>query len=115
VVPGDVRLKLRPETHAVFRREGTHLSMDLRISLRQALLGFSRRIRHLDGHEVVIANAGISTPGMQIVLPGEGMPVHGVPSEFGELRVRLEILFPKSLSAEERGWIAGHFADEPVV
>lgn len=72
-----MRLKLRPETHAVFRREGTHLSMDLRISLRQALLGFSRRIRHLDGHEVVIANAGISTPGMQIVLPGEGMPVRG--------------------------------------
>jgi hypothetical protein len=38
-----------------------------------------------------------------------------VPSEFGELRVKLEIVFPKSLSSEERGWIADHFTDEPVV
>jgi len=111
VVPGDVRLKLRSDSHAVFRRDGRHLTMELRISLRQALLGFERRIRHLDGHEVLIANAGISTPGMVITLPREGLPVHGEPSEFGELRVKLEVVFPKTISAAEREWIATHFDD----
>eukprot|EP00967_Tisochrysis_lutea_P138613 scaffold250554_cov33-Tisochrysis_lutea.AAC.1 len=75
VIPGDVRLKLRSKSHAVFRRDGHHLHMNLRITLQQALLGFSKTIHHLDGHDVVIANSGISTPGMVIVLAGEGMPV----------------------------------------
>mgnify|MGYP001977361494 CR=1 FL=1 len=49
--------------HAVFARTGDDLSMTLKIPLREALLGFERTIRHLDGHSVTIANAGeVPTP-----------------------------------------------------
>ena len=108
-IPGDVQIVLRAKSHAVFKRDEEHLSMKLQISLREALLGFERRIRHLDGHQVLIANDAISSPGQVIVIRGEGMPIKGVPSEFGELRVELQVNFPKSVSAEEREWLQNHF------
>ena len=40
-----------------------------------------------------------------LTLPDEGMPVHGVPSEFGSLRVELVFNLPSKLSAEEREWL----------
>mmetsp|Transcript_19999 Transcript_19999/g.63846 ORF Transcript_19999/g.63846 Transcript_19999/m.63846 type:complete len:277 (+) Transcript_19999:383-1213(+) len=108
-VPGDVLLRLRSESHAAFTRRGADLEMELRISLRQALLGFKRRIRHLDGHEVLISHAAVSTPGMVLTFDNEGMPRHGVPSEYGALRVTLQIDFPSELTADERAFTANHF------
>eukprot|EP00967_Tisochrysis_lutea_P138614 scaffold250554_cov33-Tisochrysis_lutea.AAC.2 len=41
------------------------------------------------------------------------LQVHGTPSEFGELRVQLEVIFPKALAAQEREWLVNHF-DYPI-
>jgi len=108
-IPGDVRITLTTASHAVFSRNGRDLSMELRISLKQALLGFSRTIRHLDGHEVLISASNVSTPHQVLTLRGEGMPVQGVPSEFGDLHVKLLVDFPTRLTAEERDFVASHF------
>ena len=108
-VPGDVKLRIRSARHAVFARNGTDLQMDLTISLRQALLGFDRTIRHLDGHPVEIRASGVSWHGRVLTLPNEGMPVHGVPSEFGVLRVTLKIAMPEKLTADERTFVERHF------
>ena len=75
----------------------------------QKNIGFERTIRHLDGHEVVIANRGVSSHGQVLTLRGEGMPVHGVPSEYGDLHVTLKIVVPKQLTSEERAFAAQHF------
>ena len=37
------------------------------------------------------------------------MPLHGTPSEFGELRVRLAIVMPDRLTPEERAFAQSHF------
>ena len=37
------------------------------------------------------------------------MPVAGVPSEFGDLYVKLIIQMPERLSAEERAFVETHF------
>lgn len=108
-IPGDVVLKIRAARHAVFARNGTDLSMRLKVPLRDALLGFERTIRHLDGHDVPIRQPGVSTAGQVLTLPNEGMPVHGVPSEFGVLRVTLDVEMPEALSADERAFVAAHF------
>ena len=42
MVPGDVVLQLMTATHRVFKRDGADLSMVLRLTLRQALLGLTR-------------------------------------------------------------------------
>ena len=80
----------------------------MRISLKEALLGFRRTLRHLDGHEVVVERRGVASapasasasggsggsdvsevtvPGQVIRIKGEGMPKHNTPSEHGDLLV----------------------------
>ena len=83
--------------------------MTLTISLKQALLGFKKEIRHLDGHAVTISNDGVSSPGQVLSIDGEGMPIHGVPSEFGKLNVELKIEMPTMITAEERAFVVSHF------
>ena len=109
MVPGDVVLRIETVRHRVFKRDGSDLSMQLHLTLQQALLGFSRTIRHLDGHPVTIENKGVSQPHQVLTLPGEGMPVHGVPSEFGVLRVELIVGLPPRITDEERQFVEGHF------
>ena len=113
-IPGHVRVRLRAAKHAVMRRNGTELYMTLRLPLRDALLGFERTIRHFDGHPVVIRHGPnqVASHGQTLRLKGEGMPVHGVPSEFGDLHVTLAIAMPKAITQEERIFVERHFIPE---
>ena len=81
--------------------------------VRDALVGFERTIRHLDGHPVTISNSGVSQPHQVLVLQGEGMPVHGVPSEVGSLHVELMVSLPSRVSQEEERWLESHL-DSPT-
>lgn len=133
-IPGDVVLVVKSDPHAVFTRSQNDLSMVLSISLKQALLGFKKevslvhpnslfswltsahviacmhfQIRHLDGHTVTIANEAVSQPGQVINIQGEGMPLHGVPSEFGNLKVELKINMPDKLTDAQRRMIEKNF------
>ena len=108
-IPGNVVVKLKSARHAVFRRDGTELHMSLKIPLRAALLGFEHTLHHLDGHPVLLKHEGIASHGQVLVIEGEGMPVHGVPSEFGKLHVTLAIEMPAALSAEERELVGRYF------
>ena len=47
-----------------------------------------------------------------LTLKGEGMPRHGVPSEYGDLAVKLSIRMPSELTAAERAFVGSNF--EPV-
>lgn len=49
IIPGDVIVKLKTKKHAVFTRRGDDLLMQLSITLKEALVGFKRRVVHLDG------------------------------------------------------------------
>ena len=101
-IPGDVVLVIQQAQHSKFDRDGDHLNMKLLISLKEALTGFSRTIQHLDGHEVTLDRENrITRPFETIVLQGEGMPMHEVPSQFGDLRVQIEVKFPSALSKEQ--------------
>lgn len=55
--PGDIIFIVRQKQHNIFTRRGHDLAMELRITLSEALCGFQRDIRHLDGQTV-----GISSP-----------------------------------------------------
>ena len=56
-----------------------------------------------------VAAANISTPQQVLRLRGEGMPVHGVPSEFGDLLVTLHVDFPTALSARQAELVRAEF------
>jgi len=50
-------VKLHQVNHPTFTRDGNDLKYKLEISLKEAILGFERRIAHLDGHNVYIEEA----------------------------------------------------------
>lgn len=50
----------------VFDRKGVHLYTKLTITLAEALLGFKKTIKHLDGHEVVVEREAVSQPGTRV-------------------------------------------------
>jgi len=82
--------------------QGNDLKHDMHISLRQALLGFTMPVRHLDGRDVEVTQTGITRPFQVKTLKGEGMPIHNFPSEFGNLHVKFHIDMPRKLTAEQR-------------
>jgi DnaJ-class molecular chaperone len=103
-VPGDVIfvLKQKKDDPSLFRRSGNDLEMTYQITLVEALLGFETEIEHLDGHKVKFGQQKVTKPGTVLRIKNEGMPLHGVPSEHGVLRVHLDILFPDEIDDTAR-------------
>lgn len=101
VTPGDVIFMLKQRNHPRFKRDGNDLHHNMHITLRQALLGFTLPVRHLDGRDVEVTQTGITRPFQVVTLKGEGMPVHNFPSEFGDLHVKFYVDFPRTLTDEQ--------------
>ena len=135
MVPGDVVLRVKQAPHAYFQRDGDDLKTDLNITLKEALVGFRRTIKHLDGRDVVVAReprtiqqdqqdqqdqqrqqqrqqpAVISSHLEVIEVPGEGMPVHNFASQKGNLRVTLHVAMPARLEQGHVEWLRDNLPD----
>ncbi|XP_068662678.1 dnaJ protein ERDJ3B-like [Aristolochia californica] len=99
--PGDLKFRIRTAPHDRFRREGNDLHTSVTISLLQALVGFEKTIKHLDDHLVEIGTKGITKPKEVRKFTGEGMPLH-FSSKKGDFYVTFEVLFPSSLTEEQK-------------
>ncbi|KAK7454465.1 hypothetical protein VKT23_011221 [Stygiomarasmius scandens] len=96
---GDVVFILDMTHHESFERSGNDLLTHVKITLSEALLGFSRiLVTHLDGRGIKVSSppGKIMSPDNTIVLRGEGMPIHKHPDQKGDLYVILEIEMPDS-------------------
>lgn len=100
--PRDVIFRINEIRHSVFQRKNADLLMDLKISLREALLGFERMVKHLDGKEFwVRARKGEITNGNDVLMLRDmGMPVYGQPTVRGRLFVKIRVEFPKKMWLE---------------
>jgi len=112
-IPGHVTVTLRARDEAGevhdgwhWQRRGNDLHLKLELSLRESLLGFRRRLKHLDGHIVEFATESITRPGQVIRIEGEGMPLKDVPSQFGNLDFIVSVVYPPSFTDEERAELA---------
>jgi DnaJ-class molecular chaperone len=85
----------------VFKREKDNLRMKMKISLKDALVGFTKEIKHLDGHIVTISKKTVTQPGEIIKITGEGMPIHQRGGN-GDLLVEMEIEIPQTLTKEQK-------------
>ena len=101
--------KFKQSAHATFRRDGDDLHHDLHITLREALLGYTKTVRHLDGREVVIDVKGVTQPFQVRKMAGEGMPQHNTPSQMGILHVKNIIDLPPALTQEQKDAVARLF------
>ncbi|XP_029033210.1 dnaJ heat shock protein family (Hsp40) member A4-like [Osmia lignaria lignaria] len=99
--PGDIVILLEEKEHEVFKRTRNDLIMRMHLELVEALCGFQKVIRTLDGRDLVIT----SYPG-QVIKHGdfkcilnEGMPVYKDPFTHGRLIIQFVVDFPKTIDA----------------
>jgi len=102
MLPGDVIVKIKARDHPRFKRRVDTLIMDLEISLKEALLGFSRTFKHLDGHTVDLQVEGPIQVGASIEIEGEGMPKPNDPTIRGPLMLQLKHKMPATLTDAQR-------------
>lgn len=98
--PGDVVIVIQEKEHETFKRKGADLVYEMPISLSEALCGFTRTIKHLDGRVLKLDNAAGQVVKQDAIkmINGEGMPYHGNPFTKGRLFVHFTITFPKTLA-----------------
>jgi len=111
-IPGDVIVTLRTQPHQRFKRQGNDLHMEQRLTLREALLGYSTSFAHLDGHRVNLQFDGVTQPEYVRTIKGEGMPHHEFASEKGDLFVKFHIDFPRNLNGQQQSQIKALFPNE---
>lgn len=97
--PKDVLLKVHEKPHEYFRRQSQDLFMCLQLTFAEALCGFQKMIRTLDGREICIANppGTVVSPGTIKCIDNEGFPQH----DNGYLRGKLYVKFLVDIPALE--------------
>lgn len=108
VPPGDLHVHLEQVEHAVFTRRGADLTATMEITLSEALLGFERPMKMVDGRTVCVKGPdGVVKHNSVIRLAGEGMPK--AESGKGDLYVFLTVAMPRTLTAEQKAAITTAF------
>jgi DnaJ family protein A protein 2 len=94
---GDLHVRIMIKKHKVFSRKGADLFIEQKITLIEALTGFTFEITHLDGEKFTVA----TTQGEVIqhnsikMIRGKGMPFWKDSISRGNLYVQFIVEFPK--------------------
>jgi DnaJ-class molecular chaperone len=98
----DVIFRLNELRHPTFQRRNADLLTSLKISLKDALLGFEKPLKHLDGKEIWIrSRKGDITAAEDILILNEmGMPIYGNKKSRGRLFIKISVEFPKKMWLE---------------
>lgn len=88
----DLFITIIEKEHSVYKRQGSDLCLTLNITLKEALLGFSREIIHLNGSEIQLDCKNIIEPYMEKKIEESGF------DDSGYLIIKFNIDFPKELN-----------------
>ena len=100
-VKGDVKILILLENNTVFRRQGLDLVYDKTITLKESLCGFSFKLKHIHGNELLFnnnANTTVVKPGFKKVIPNMGMNRE---NNTGSLIINFHVEFPNTISSEQ--------------
>ncbi|KAE9620629.1 hypothetical protein Lal_00019445 [Lupinus albus] len=102
VTPADLVFIIDEKPHNVFTRDGNDLIVNQKISLVEALTGYTVNLTRLDGTNLSISINNIIHPNYEEVVPREGMPLPKDPSKKGNLRIKFSIKFPTRLTDAQK-------------
>ncbi|KAG5356593.1 Protein psi1 [Yarrowia sp. C11] len=105
----DVVFVIEQKPNAVFTRDGDDLKMSIKLSLKEALCGFTKIIETLEGKKLKIEQRLPINPGHIITYPNYGMPISKKPGERGQLIITIKVDFPSSLTDAQRKAIEDNF------
>lgn len=102
VTPSDLIFIVDEKPHPVFSRDGNDLVTTQKISLADALTGYTVHLTTLDGRNLTIPINNVINPNHEEVVPREGMPVPKDPTKKGNLRIKFNIRFPMRLTSDQK-------------
>ncbi|KAK4782700.1 hypothetical protein SAY86_007074 [Trapa natans] len=105
MITSDLVFIIDEKPHGTFTREGNDLVVTQKISLAEALTGYTVQLTTLDGRSLTIPINNVIHPSYEEVVQREGMPLPKEPSKRGNLRVKFNIKFPTRLTAEQKSGI----------
>lgn len=101
----DIVFIVEEKPHEIFKREGDNLRMVVKLTLVEALTGFSKTITTLDGRKLKVNNTNsVIQTGQESRVPNEGMP-NSKTGRKGDLFVKYDVAFPTSLTSEQKDGI----------
>jgi DnaJ family protein B protein 4 len=110
VIPGDIIFVVTPKPHPRFKRTGNDLTYKHRITLKQALTGFTMEIETLDHRKLRIPINKIASSDYVHKIPNEGMPISkGGSSSKGNLYVEFVVTFPHRLTEQQKKLVNDSF------
>lgn len=99
---GDLYVIVQAKPHARFFRDGPQLYLTAEaLTLGEALLGFRREFKHLDGKPLILERTQVTQPLFVQVVKGSGMPIFNDPTSRGDLLVTYPVALPPSLSKKQ--------------
>lgn len=104
-IPSDIVLTLREKPHPLFKREGDDLIYTAKITLEDALCGKVVSVKTIDDRTVNVKVPAVISPTTQQVVSGAGMPKPKARGEYGNLIVKFDIQFPRSLTLSQQSQI----------
>ncbi|XP_010528905.1 PREDICTED: dnaJ homolog subfamily B member 1-like [Tarenaya hassleriana] len=104
-VPADLVFTIVEKDHNVFRRESNDLVVTHKITLSEALTGYTARVTTIDGRTLRIPIDRVINPSYEAVVKGEGMPLPKDPSKRGNLRIKFIVKFPSKLTQEQKNGV----------
>ncbi|XP_068636667.1 uncharacterized protein [Aristolochia californica] len=102
LIPSDLVFIIDEKPHGIFKRDGNDLIMTHKISLVEALTGYTVLVTNLEGRNLTIPINSIISPTYEEVVKAEGMPIPKEPTKKGNLRIKFNIKFPTRLTAEQK-------------
>lgn len=105
MIPADLIFIIDEKPHNTFTRDGNDLVVTRRITLAEALTGYTVNLTTLDGRNLTIPITSVIHPDYEEVVPREGMPISKDPSKKGNLRIKFNVKFPTRLTQGQKSKI----------
>ncbi|KAI3454052.1 hypothetical protein Pfo_010715 [Paulownia fortunei] len=101
-LPADLVFVIDEKPHNIFKRDGNDLIMNYRVTLAEAIGGTTVDVTTLDNRNLSIPVNDIVSPGYELIVSREGMPIAKEPGNRGDLKIQFEVKFPTRLTPEQR-------------
>lgn len=96
---GDLYVKVHVKPHAVFKKEGMNLVMNMPLKLTDALLGTTTTITTIDDKKLEVKIPAMTEAQQTLRLRGKGVTID---TTSGDLLIRLTATLPKKLSTKAK-------------
>jgi DnaJ-class molecular chaperone len=107
-VNGDLIISFNLNKHSSFKLKNKDLYISMDITMKESLLGFIKGITHLDNRMLTINSENIIKPSTIRCIENEGI-YDNVTGTFGNLYLKFKIIYPNSLTQEQRDMIDKYF------